>query len=409
MTELPHTIYIHGFTKYDILQHGIPSKALGLKRRSIAPIDMMRVLDLIENGFTSNTLTHDVLVSVMIVNDATYNADENHPTLPENHAIAYHADMRILSTREIDLGVDEIRMVVDDINRLYTEYASTLKNKVEVSSIRPVPSTMYGESFELVLPTGASRIDQESLPKLMFSKALRSMTISFNTLETLRLMSSNLISKSTVRSLPEIFYIKNSTVSDFTSKKYVELIQNSVFQLESNLDYTSSVQTAEHVIELDIIRSLVTNRSTSFLKTVFESAFDTESLATAGEDHYNHLINLTSFLPFTEIVAFASEFHKMTQVYLPVQSVVHDPKVNALLLSAYYEAFARIALINNKNTSKAINLIIRYPTTAPKSEFVNTMLPALAVLKNRPVRIIFYGTNEDILKDSPFDCKELTE
>lgn len=409
MTELPHTIYINGFTKYNILQHGIPSKALNVKHRPITPTDMERVLDLVENGFTLNTLTHDVLVSVLISNDATYNVNENQDTLPENRGIAYHPDVKVISARGIELSIDEIHGVAEEINRLYTEYASTLKNKVEIDVIKPTSSIMYGESFELVLPTGASRIDQETLPKLMFSKAIRSMTTSFNTLETLRLMTASLISRSTVRSMPEIFYIKNSSISDFTSKKYSDLIQNSVFQLNSNMAYTSPVQTAEHVIELDIIRSLIANRSTNFLKTVFEDAFDAESLATAGDDHYNHMINLTSFIQFTEIVAFASEYHKMTQVYLPVQTNMADTSINVLLLSTYYEAFARIALINNKNTSKPVNLIISYPSNAPKTQFANIMLPMLGVLKNRAVRIIFYGTDEDMLKSSLIECKELVE
>lgn len=338
----------------------------------------------------------------MIVNDATYSVNNPNIGCDRN-------DEKFLVSFDVDIGFDDIYTVVENVNRFYTEYAKSLKDEIVINEIRPIPSMMYGESFELVLPVGAARIDQNTQPKLRFSKTLNAMTISFNTLEVLRLMTSSLVSKSISNTTPEIFYIKNSSVSDFTSKKYNPLIENSVFQLESDMEYSSPVQTAEHVIELDIIRSLITKRSTNFLKTVFDKAFNKESLETTVEDHYKHMINLTSFIQFTEVIAFASDVHKMTQVYLPVQTIVHDVKLNSLLLSAYYEAFARIALINNKNTSKSTNLIIRYPAHSPKSEFVNIMLPMLAVLKNRAVRIIFYGTSEDILKDSPFDCKELTE
>lgn len=409
MTELPHTIYVNGFMKYNILQHGIPSKPLGLEHRLITPTDIARVDGIIENGFTPNSLTHDVLLSIIIVNDATYGVGEKEAASRKNQPIFIIMEEKVLEVDDIQLSFGAVHWLVDKVNRLYTEYAGTLKNKIEVSSIKLVPSVMFGESFELVLPSMAGRIDQDSLPNLVFKKSIRSMTIPFNTLDALRLMTNNLVSRSAARSMPSFAYIKNSTVNDFTSVKYNHLIENSVFQLESNLDYTSPVQTAEHVIELDIIRSLIASKSTSFLRTVFDEAFNADSLAVTQEDRINHTINLISVIQMCEVVAFASEYHKMSLVYLPTQTIVSDTKINSLLLSAYYEAFAHIALINNKNTNKTINLIIRYPKTASKHDFTEIMLPMFAVIKNRPVKVIFYDTDEEIFKLSPFTCFEVSE
>jgi len=411
MTELPHTIYIKGFTTYDILHRKIPSSALTEKRRVVTEHDLFLVNELLNGGeITPDALTTEVVTALVIVNDLIYTAAEDSEDpfhLSENPGIGYDPEgMYFVSPHRDHMHFEHIQNLVAAVNNLYAEYIDRMpKDTILVSKLRATRSRFYGENFELVLPSNVDKLTQENVAKVVFNKLMRGFMLSFNNLSFLRNMTACLVSQSPVRDEPTLMLIKNSSLSDFTSPKFGSLVQNSVFQLESNMNYSSPVQFAEHVVQADLIRSLITPISVYYFKNLFGSAYTADYLNTT--DSPTNMIDMFSSIGSLEIVSFANEHNAITQVYLPVQSIVNNRKLNVMMLTAFFEAFAHIALINNKNIGEPINLILKYPSTAHKDDFDCIMLPMMAVIKNRNVKVIFYETDEAILKDSSFTYKEV--
>lgn len=399
MTNLPHTIYIKGFTTYDILTNRIPSRPLAVERRAVTIRDGECLLQVAENGVNQTTITTEFLTALIVMNDLTYTVMQDGP-LPENDLIEFDSSENCFTFQYFSLCISDIHNLALMVNELYTSYVKTMyADSIHIKQIRLISSRYYGENFEFVLPGNVDKLTQSNYDKVVFDKLLKSYTTSFRTLGDLRAMTSFLVSDSLMRTQPSIILIKNSTVTDFTASKYRHLISNSVFQVESNMDYSSPIQYCEHLATSDMIRSLITPHSSRYLKLVFGEAFTSDYINSKDPCH---LINFMSATRSAEIVAFASERNSMTQVYLPVQKIVMDRKLNSVILTTYFEAFAHIALINNKNTGKPVNLILKYPANASREEFSDIMLPMLAVLKNRAVTVIFYETDESVLEHSPF-------
>lgn len=415
MTSLPYKIYINDLETYDILRRGIQPNPLKQKRRRVNIDDIYRVINLGQiKEITPEILSSSTIASLVIMNDLTYTAkstEEDKTVLEENQSIEF-ADglfLYVSERGEYVLTYETIYSLVDEVNRLYEVLKKTMSNNGSVIAKIDITSSRYfGESMEIVYPSSFGTLTRESSSRLVFDDVSKKATTKFTNLHSLRNMTLCLLSKSVMRRQPTILLMKNSTLNDFTASKYKNLITNSVFQIDSDMKYTKPIQHTEHIIENDIIRSVIAPKSTNFLKNVFGDAFTSSYINTAiqhsidSNSNTEHIVNITSSIGFVDIVAFASNNFSMTQVYLPVQSVVCDRKINCILLSAYYEAFAHIALINNQNTGKPVNLILKYPTTSMKEEFDSIMVNVLAIIKNRPVTIVFYDTDESVLENSIF-------
>jgi hypothetical protein len=339
MTELPHLIYLKGLDTYDVLHNGIPPKALEVKRRAVRINDLNLVNNLIEASgilyenpmITPDMLNSEIVAALVIMNDLSYTAKghiENEDILEENHDIDYDGESVIYDERTTAFVV--IQTIAEAVNKLYVAHKKKMSDEGSVRvEVRMVTPNVYGECFEIALPSNFGDLTQESVGRLIFNKNFKRMSTSFNSLATLRGMTSCLISQSNMRTQPTVMFLKNSTISDFTSAKHNSLVSNSVFQLESNMNYTSPVQHTSCVIANDLIRSVIARNSAFYLKSTFGDALSADYLNTSANE-CTHMINMVATLSCIDIVAFAGGNPNMTQVYLPVQTIVGNRKMNII-------------------------------------------------------------------------------
>lgn len=400
--NLPQTLSIGSFEPYDILEHGIPTTGIRHQRRSVEERDIRLIASIAERPVTADMLSEELLVSLVIVCDVMFSlcaGMHDDFSLPENKRILYSAAEHKLVVDGEYLTKAELLAIVLPVNEIYKQYRERLRRDGNIStSIVPGTSSLYGECHMLQY---RGELSADVIKRITLKKLSVDITPRYLTIGKIRTMANSLITQSMTDDQPTIRLLKNTRFIDLSMHKYKDLLDNAVVQVETNMDYSTDVVMTEPFIETDYIRSILSRNHRGFFQTLMGANFSPDYLKMSDNKLY-YSLNIAGMIRCIDVVALAAK--SMTMAYLPVQKVVEAEmrKINVMLMSAFFEAFGCIALINQHNTSKPVRLLIKYPSTATKDEFCCIMMPMVSILRKRQVDIYFYDTDEDMLKSSMF-------